>query len=149
MYSAGSGSRAKLPLKPYKAPVVEPSIGYITFSQNGIRIRDILSGTGARMITQPNDIAVKGVKYAKLKLYLTWPGYSSAAMFVMVDCYNVSRANLLVAVSRQVAAFIEVSYELPLQSFSLDSLFFPDRNAAPYQYPAPVCNGASDMALSQ
>lgn len=110
MYSAGSGSRAKLPLKPYKAPVAEPSIGYITFSNGGIRIRDMLNGTGVRMISQPNDIAVKGVKYAKLKLYLTWPGYSSAATFVMVDCYNVSRANLLVAVSRQVAAFVEVSY---------------------------------------
>lgn len=117
MYQAASGSRVKLPLKPYRAPNPEPSIGYITFGyagdpRGGIRVCDMVYQANAGRIAQPNDIAVKGVSYAKLKLYLTWPGYSSAATFAMVDCYNVSRANLAVAVSRQVAAFIEVSFSL-------------------------------------
>ena len=115
MYQAASSSRVKLPLKPYKAPTSEPSIGYITFgyagqTRSGVRIRDMLSGSAARMVSQPDDVAVKGVRYAKLRLYLTWPGYSSAATFATIDCYNVSRASLVVAVSRHVAAFVEVCF---------------------------------------
>ncbi|KAI5120658.1 hypothetical protein M0805_007995 [Coniferiporia weirii] len=118
MHVANNAPRSKLPVKPYKG-AQGPSVGAIAFhyagsQRPGLRIRDMLSAGGARLMAQPNDVAIRS--HSCMKLYLSWPGYSSASMLATIECAQISMANLAILASRHIASFVEKCSALPVST---------------------------------
>ncbi|KAH8119314.1 hypothetical protein DFH11DRAFT_438175 [Phellopilus nigrolimitatus] len=128
MYDMDDAPRSQLPVKAYKA-AQGPSAGSISFyyecsQRPGIRVRDILSAAAGPMMAEPDEVVIQGLKF--LKLYLSWPGYASAAMVVPIECAHISKLDLAIVVSRHLTSFVEKCSSMPVSNSGIPWRVGPD-----------------------
>ncbi|THH10513.1 hypothetical protein EW145_g1268 [Phellinidium pouzarii] len=110
-------SLKKVPLKSYtRAP--EISAGSILFESTssrtpGLLITEMVKAEASRLVQQADDVVIQGLP--KMKLYVSWPGYTSHSITAPIDCTKITRADLATAVSCHLVNFVQKMNSLPVQ----------------------------------